>query len=225
MIDKNEVIEFFDKCAPKWDADMIRNDDVINKILDNAGVTKGSRVLDVACGTGVLIPDYMSRNVSGVTAIDISPEMIKIAKDKFENTSNAISDNTNNNTNCNEKTKSNTDSDNKEHTDIRIICGDVYETEVGNDYDSVIIYNAFPHFTDPDKLIQLLAGKLVKGGRITVAHGMSREKIDAHHRGSASKVSNGLMEADKLADIFAKYTKVITVISDDDMYQVVGETY
>ena len=25
MIDKKEVIEFFDKCAPGWDACMIRN--------------------------------------------------------------------------------------------------------------------------------------------------------------------------------------------------------
>ena len=75
MIDKKEVIEFFDKCAPGWDACMIRNDDIIQMILDNAGVKKDSRVLDVACGTGVLIPDYLSRDVSAVTAIDISSEI------------------------------------------------------------------------------------------------------------------------------------------------------
>ena len=38
LIDKKEVIEFFDKCAPGWDACMIRNDDIIQMILDNAGV-------------------------------------------------------------------------------------------------------------------------------------------------------------------------------------------
>lgn len=74
MIQKAEVIEFFDKCAPEWDAGMVRNEAVINKILDNAGVGKHSRVLDVACGTGVLIPDYLSRGVESVTAIDISPQ-------------------------------------------------------------------------------------------------------------------------------------------------------
>lgn len=195
MIDKNDVKVFFDKCAINWDEEMIRNDDVINKILDNAGVKKHSKVLDVACGTGVLIPDYISRDVESVTAIDISEEMIKIAKSKFDD----------------EK--------------IRLICGDVMEYDVGKGYDAIVIYNAFPHFAEPDNLIKILSEKLNDNGRITVAHGMSREKIDAHHKGSASKVSNGLMEADRLADIFKKYTNVIKVISDDDMYQVVGEKH
>lgn len=53
MIDKADVIEFFDRCAPSWDAELIRSDRKINIILDNAGVGEGSRVLDVACGTGV----------------------------------------------------------------------------------------------------------------------------------------------------------------------------
>ncbi len=193
MINKNDVKEFFDKCATNWDAEMIRNDDIINKILDNAAVKMHSKVLDVACGTGVLIPDYLSRDVESVTAIDISEEMIKIAKSKFHD----------------EK--------------VKLICGDVMEYDVGKGYDAIVIYNAFPHFANPDKLIKILSEKLNDNGRITVAHGMSREKIDAHHKGSAIKVSNGLMEAEKLADIFNKYTNVIKVVSDDNMYQVVGE--
>lgn len=34
------------------------------------------RLLDVACGTGVLFPDYLARGAS-VTGIDISPEMAR----------------------------------------------------------------------------------------------------------------------------------------------------
>ena len=64
---------------------------------------------------------------------------------------------------------------------------------------------------------------LVKpGGYVTVAHGMSRERINAHHSGAAAHVSNGLMEAKELSDIFARYLEVETVISDDKMYQVAG---
>lgn len=47
-----DIIEFFDKYAQGWDEHMIRNEEVIKEILDNAGVRRGSRVLDVACGTG-----------------------------------------------------------------------------------------------------------------------------------------------------------------------------
>ena len=62
-MNKADVIAFFDRCAPEWDADMIRNEPVIQTILDNADVCAGIDVLDVACGTGVLVPDYTSIQV------------------------------------------------------------------------------------------------------------------------------------------------------------------
>ena len=80
---QRDVIEFFDRQAPQWDADMIRHDDIIATILDNAEVVPGVDVLDVACGTGVLFPDYLARKVGSVTAVDISPEMVKIAQGKY----------------------------------------------------------------------------------------------------------------------------------------------
>ncbi|MBE6959755.1 MAG: class I SAM-dependent methyltransferase [Ruminococcaceae bacterium] len=82
-MNQQDVIQFFDRLAPQWDADMIRSDAIISTILDNAGVSAGKDVLDVACGTGVLFPDYLARNVASVTAVDISPEMAKIAAQKF----------------------------------------------------------------------------------------------------------------------------------------------
>ena len=191
MIDKADVIEFFDRCAPNWDAELIRSDRKISIILDNAGVKQGSRVLDVACGTGVLMPDYLSRGAE-VTGIDISPEMIKLAEQKYAGTG------------------------------VRFICGDVEAADVGQDFDAIVVYNAFPHFPDPERLIFRLSGLLAEGGILTVAHGMSREKIDAHHHGSASKVSIGLMPAEQLAGIFGRHLDVTAVISDDGMYQVAG---
>ena len=82
-MEKKAVAEFFDRCAPWWDDDMIRNEEIISAILDNGGIRAGIDVLDVACGTGVLFPDYRKRGVASVTAIDISPEMAKIAQGKF----------------------------------------------------------------------------------------------------------------------------------------------
>ena len=48
MIERSDVISFFDRCAPNWDAEMIRNEPVIRTILDNAGIRAGMDVLDVA---------------------------------------------------------------------------------------------------------------------------------------------------------------------------------
>ena len=192
MIQTNEVIEFFDRLAPQWDADMIRNEEVIARILDNAQVSAGKSVLDVACGTGVLIPDYLARGASSVTAIDISPKMIEIAREKFA------------------------------QPEVTVLCGDVATEDFGRKFDRIVVYNAFPHFPDPKRLISCLAGLLEEGGVLTVAHGRSRAQIDAHHHGSASHVSNGLMAAEDLARIFGEFLEVTAVIEDDRMYQVAG---
>ena len=60
MIDKEEVIAFFDRLAPGWDAGLVRNEEIIKQILDNAEISAGKSVLDVACGTGVLVPYYLN---------------------------------------------------------------------------------------------------------------------------------------------------------------------
>lgn len=191
-MEKAEVIKFFDCCAENWDSEMIRDDRIIDEILDGGGVCAGKRVLDVACGTGVLVPDYLKRKVKSVCGIDISPEMIKIARKKF----------------------------NREN--VEFICDDVETAHFDEKFDCAVVYNAFPHFPDPENLIRVLAECLCGGGVLTVAHGMSRKKIDSHHSGSASRVSVGLMSENELADIFSKYFDVDTVISNDDMYQVSG---
>ena len=192
MIETKEVIEFFDRLAPGWDAEMIRNEDVIRLILDNGGVTAGVDVLDVACGTGVLFPDYLARNVASVTGIDISPEMAKIAASKYP------------------------------PEQVRVICGDVETEPFDRQFDVVMVYNAFPHFPDANVLISALAKVTKPGGRLSVAHSMSRKMLDHHHSGAAHPISNGLMSEDDLAAIFAPYFDVDVKISDDQMYQVSG---
>ena len=192
-MEQQAVIDFFDRAAANWDAQLVRNEAVIGKILDNAGIRPGVSVLDVACGTGVLIPDYLKRGAARVTAIDIAPEMARIAREKFP------------------------------QENVRFVCGDAETAPLGEGFDAIVIYNAFPHFPDPERLVARLAALLAPGGRLTVAHGSSRADIDAHHHGAASRVSNGLMEAEALAAIFARHLRVTDVISTDEMYQVVGE--
>ena len=192
-MDKKVVIEFFDRCAPTWDAELIKSDEIIGRILDNAEVDAGMDVLDVACGTGILFDYYLNRGVASVTGIDISPEMAKIAAAKYS-----------------------------EEPRVQVICGDVEEVEFERKFDRIVVYNAFPHFPYPKRLIKILAGFLKEDGRLTVAHGQSREAIDGHHSGSASKVSNGLMTAENLKRIFDAHFHVEVVISNRHMYQVSG---
>lgn len=192
-MNKSDVIEFFDKYAPSWDADQIPKDKIINRILDNAGVGQGQEILDVACGTGILFPFYLERKVASVTGIDISHEMARLAQQKHA-----------------------------QYENFQVICGDVEETRFDRQFDNVMVYNAFPHFPEPERLIATLASLTKEGGRLTIAHGASREQIDNHHSGAASKVSNGLMYADELKLLFDPYFEVDILISNQEMYQVSG---
>ena len=189
-MNKNEIKAFFDSCAPWWDDDMIRDEELISIIMDNGGIRPDVHVLDVACGTGVLFPDYLKRGVASVTGIDISPEMAKIAQQKF-------------------------------HT-VKVICGDVETEDFGQTFDAIMVYNAFPHFPEPARLIATLAKLVTPGGRLSIAHGMSRAALLEHHAGRASTVSIELLEENELATLLAPYFTVDTVISNERMYQVAG---
>ncbi len=188
-MNKQDIITFFDRCAPWWDADMVRNEPVIAKILKNGDVRAGASVLDVACGTGVLFPDYLARGAR-VTGIDIAPEMARRAAEKFP--------------------------------EAKVICGDVETAEFDELFDCVMVYNAFPHFPEPEKTVEALAKWVKPGGTLSIAHGMSRHQLLQHHAGRASRVSIDLLEEQALAQLLSRWFYVTTVISNADMYQVAG---
>lgn len=189
-MDKAEIASFFDRCAPSWDQGLVRNEELIAAILNNGGIKPGVAVLDVACGTGVLFPDYLKRGAASVTGIDLSPEMAKLAAAKFPQ--------------------------------VEVLCGDVENTAFDRQFDCVMVYNAFPHFPDPQKLIRVLAGLVKPGGKLSVAHSMSRAALTSHHSGRASRVSIDLMPEWELAELFSQWFQVDVVISTDRMYQVSG---
>lgn len=189
-MDKKEVIAFFDTLASSWDDVQVRNEEVIDFILTKGAVTKGADVLDIACGTGVLFPDYIEREVSSVTGIDISDEMLKVAKDKFPQ--------------------------------VRLICDDAETYDFQDKYDVIMIYNAFPHFPNPENLLLNLSKTLKDGGRLTVAHGISEKELAKCHSGSARNVSLPLPSKEKLASMMSASLKVDVMISDDEKYMVSG---
>ena len=126
-MNKRDIIAYFDRRASDWDRHMVTDDGKITAILNAAGVCANASVLDVACGTGVLFPYYLRRNVSRITGVDISAEMVRIAAGK-----------------CRDPR-------------VEVLCGDIEALPVHRQYDCCVVYNAFPHFPDPERLIRSLA--------------------------------------------------------------------
>lgn len=192
-MNREKVREFFNGLADSWDQGMVINETVIETILENASVEEGVDVLDVASGTGVLIPFYLRRNVRSVTAVDISERMSEIAAQKFSGI-----------------------------PQIRVICADVLNYRPDRLYDVIVIYNALPHFPDDEQLISALTAMLKEGGRLTIAHGMSRERINDHHRNVSPEIKKPLKPVEELAEIMSRHLQVETTLSTDNMYQIVG---
>lgn len=191
---KQEIAAYFDHAAADWDAGMVRSDALIAEILDGARVCAGKDVLDVACGTGVLIGDCLAHGAASVTGIDLSQEMVRIAREKFAG-----------------------------EPRVTILCGDAEELGGPPRFDCIVLYNAFPHFPDPQRLLRALTALLRPNGTLTVAHGMSRARIDRHHEGGASRVSRSLLHEKVLAALFELSGLEVTLrVSDERHYQVTG---
>ena len=192
-MEKQDIIRFFDSKAETWDT-MAHDCVLVNRILDNALPEKASKVLDVACGTGVLFPFFLERGITDITAIDISPGMIAVAERKFKDTNS-----------------------------IKFICADASDYSFEGLFDSIIIYNAFPHFTDPDVLLSNLVPHLAKGGILSIAHSSGREELNRFHKEHASPISFMLPPAEEVASLVSKYLKPGMIISEKHLYQVTGK--
>lgn len=83
-VKQEKVQSFFDGLAAAWDSNREVKAEILRDIIDCADIVPGCRVLDVACGTGVLFPFYLERDAAHVTGIDLSPEMIRIAAQKYQ---------------------------------------------------------------------------------------------------------------------------------------------
>lgn len=195
MIRESDVISYFDQKAADWDSRMVRNEAVIASILDHADIHPGMDILDVACGTGILIPDYLKRRASSITGIDISPNMIAEAEKKFR------------------------------QPEVTLICTPAETYEPEKKFDAIMVYNALPHFRDPQALIAHLSDLLKPDGTLTVAHGLSRKRINEHHAGMNTRLSEDLMSIEELSELFSEFLEVVYTNSDEQSYQATGRKH
>ncbi len=105
---------------------------------------------------------------------------------------------------------------------IEIICGDAETYPFQKQFDAVMIYNAFPHFTNPDMLFENLSKALKDGGRFSIAHGISEKELKQCHSSRARSVSMPLPSKEKLAEMMSEFFEIDVMISDERMYMVSG---
>ena len=183
----NDMKLFFDGCAETWDDNCTFHQEKIAAIVTLAGIKSGSRVVDIACGTGVMFSEILSRNPAEVFGIDLSSEMITKARSKF--------------------------SDPRLHL-LASNLFDVRET----DFDTAMIFSAYPHFQDKRELAKQVSGMLNVGGRVMVAHCEGKNSINGCHTGkSVSRISWPLRPAKEEAAEFAEYFNIDILADTSDI--------
>ena len=105
---------------------------------------------------------------------------------------------------------------------IHFVCADA-QAECFAQHDKCVVFNALPHFANPELLIGSLRDALRPGGRLTIAHSENRHKINERHQSRALEVSHSLMPAAELAVLFEPYFRVDHIVDDADYYLVSGK--
>ena len=190
--------EYFNSVADKWDSMVYHDTDKINKIMSLIDLQKGSRVLDVGTGTGILIP-YISSIIGdngSVTAIDISDRMIDIAKSKYS------------------------------YSNVNYIVGDVMEAELPlKNYDCIICYSMFPHLSEKGHAVKKFASLLKSEGKLVVCHSQSRESINNLHKEKDNTVKDDILPEIFVLEGYYNEAglKTVCVVDNDEMYVIIGE--
>ncbi len=77
--------EFFNSVAFKWDEMCKHDTSKLRKIVEMSCLRKDSKILDIGTGTGILISFLLQTCPASITAVDISENMIKVAREKYNN--------------------------------------------------------------------------------------------------------------------------------------------
>lgn len=176
----DKIEKFFDEKASYFANHDPHSDEEKLSLLNKALVQKGDVVLDVGCGCGVITPLIFDLTSSDVYAIDLSNNMIQIAKNK-----------------------------NKLNDKLHFIHGNFLTYKFDNKFDKIIIYNAYPHFLDPTTLAKICYLNLNKGGILAILHSISRNELNSHHEAHANKVSRMLFSLNEEVKYFNGYFDVI----------------
>jgi ubiquinone/menaquinone biosynthesis C-methylase UbiE len=193
--------EFFDKHAVSWDGQ--HNQEVASQIeglVQRFDLKEGRTVLDVGCGTGVLLPHLLKKvkEKGSLFALDFSWNMILKAKRS------------------------------KAKTGTYFINGSVEALPIKDQtIDYVTCLDTFAHITDQKKAIGEMSRALKKGGQLFIAHTLGKKELAEYHRQAGAEVEHDTLPEDgKIREMMKNAgLKEIQIIDQPDLYLASGKKF
>lgn len=192
--DTKGIETFFDHQAPTWDKLDGHDDKRIDWLLNKVGIKEGDKVLDLGCGTGVISMELYKRTKEKVVAVDLSDEMIKLAKKKYP-----------------------------DESKIQFKKADFYSfDERGFDY--IVVFDAYPHFLQLKEFKQSLLRNLNDNGKFCILHDLGRKQLADCHKGKdVSLLSRELQDPRKEAEFYKDDFEILIQEEGEDFYILMGE--
>lgn len=194
FMSQKDIKQFFDNLAPKWDSLEIIKDEHIIDLFKEIGINKGDKILDVGCGTGRVTYLLHAFSQTDVIGIDISSKMIELAKEKYMNESYAT-----------------------------FISDDFMTYHFENKFDLIVIYNAFPHFLDVDKLSLAMKNNLNEHGKFAIVHSLGRSTLQDVHSTVNTSLTRHLNDPLTESWAFEKEFKIVITKEDDNSFLIIGQ--
>jgi len=192
MNNNSKMQTFFNERASSWDSHEKMTQDQLKELLSILPIREGMKVIDLACGTGIITDILFDMSKTKVLGIDISSKMIEKAKEKIS----------------------------KEHADF--IVSDFLETNLSH-YDFIVIFNAYPHFLDVDKLAKVLSKTLKYNGCFAIVHSLGREQLEKTHSGRVNVLSRSLLPAEEESKKFINLFNILHAEEGKDFYYILGQ--
>jgi len=191
---------FFEEKSETWDKEVYHDPEKLEHIINQLQLKPGDKVLDVASGTGVLIPFIFEKvKLKGkISVIDFSEQMILISKKKHPK---------------------------EEYPNIEFNIQDITKINLKPEYDAIICYSCFPHFPNKARLIKNLYEGLKLEARLIIAHSESRKKINKHHK----KLKDSVLVHDMLPPMYKIENmmknvglKIGKTLDNQEMFYILG---
>ena len=100
--------------------------------------------------------------------------------------------------------------------------GDFLESDFHEEFDVIVLYNAYPHFLEPEKLAKRFYASLKKGGKFAIVHSLGRKELDSHHAAIASKVSRSLDPVEEEAKRFDSFFHIEEAVEGEHFFFLAG---
>lgn len=190
----DEIAAYFDERADSWDESGCSGESrVQGAVLSLVDLKPGDTVLDLGCGTGVMVPFYLAAKAGKIVAVDVSEKMVERAREKFGG-----------------------------EPSVELRASDALSLDEGERFDAAVIYNAYPHFPDKLALVEKVYRMLKPSGRFVVAHGSGKDAINRHHEAVAAGVSCGLRAASEESVLWADKFKIEALVDTPGFYAFSG---